>query len=82
MSMRVVLYAICKCYVWPLLSDIDWGINTGGRCERCQTRPTPLNSIIGPKEALEIFKEDNGNYPEPIGPNPWFSKYIGGYANG
>ncbi len=73
-----VLFAICACYVWPMFSDMQWGATLGGSCGRCDERPEPFNSTIGPEEALEIYKEQHGAYPEPIGPNPWFSKYIGG----
>lgn len=60
----VNVWSICRCYVWLLVSP---GINGKGQCGRCGETPEVLNAMITSKEeALEIYFEWYGKYPEPI----------------
>lgn len=59
--MARLAYAICHCYVWPVLSDRRVIV---GRCGRCGAAAQVV--AFSPITALEIFRSDRRRDPVPI----------------
>jgi hypothetical protein len=57
----MIIYSICECYVWTVSAS-----HIIRQCGRCRVVPERLNYFIDKEEALEIFHERYGHYPEPI----------------
>lgn len=67
--MHTFWFAICDCYVWP----IPYGGGQGaGRCGRCGGIARNYPGIHTHQRALEVFEENAGGLPIPIGDTPWW----------
>lgn len=61
--MHPIRYAICGCYVWPVVP-----YQNIGRCGRCGEQPDGELGLHATREqALEVFVVAFGRQPEPIG---------------
>lgn len=67
-----IVYLMCRCYIWPTYywSTLARAKDEQGGCGRCGGQTIALSEMIKTKEeALEIFFENYGHYPEPITSN-------------
>lgn len=70
MDENTIVYLMCECYIWPtyLWSTLGYNNKHQGKCGRCGKSSRKLSNMITTKEeALEVFFENYGHYPEPIG---------------
>jgi hypothetical protein len=56
-----VAWAMCSCYVWPVIAFMGWGY-----CGRCGAHPDLLYSVESKEEALDIYFENYHKMPDPI----------------
>lgn len=54
-----VFYAICDCFVWPIVAGYGWG-----RCGRCGVRPVAVGD--SEEEGLRKFRERHHRDPEEM----------------
>lgn len=70
MDMNDIVYLMCECYIYPTYfwSTLGYGTEHQGKCGRCGKSSIKLSNMINTKEeALEVYFENYGHYPKPIG---------------
>lgn len=70
MDENTIVFLMCRCYIWPTYfwSTLGYSNDHQGSCGRCGKSSRKLSHMITTKEeALEVFFENYGHYPVPIG---------------